>query len=138
MTGAKYARYTCKRMAICLTAALAIATLGACSGQKKAAEMKTALESVARLQEGVVDYATNKQHWPTKMDDLKVDGDPMPGVSYVAGEGGVIAIYFADGSALAGGQLVYTPTQDANGVVTWACNGKGIEATLMPTDCKAN
>ena len=109
--------------------------LSSCSGQKKAEQLKAATESVARLQEGVVDFATNQQHWPNKIDDLKVGGDEMPGVSYAVGEGGVIAVYFAEASALAGARLVYTPTQDANGGVTWACAAQGLDAALIPADC---
>ena len=117
-------------------AALALCLgLGSCSGQKKAEQLKSATESVARLQEGVVDFATNQQHWPSKIDDLKVGGDEMPGISYAVGEGGVIAVYFAEGSALPGARLVYTPTQDANGGVTWACAVQGLDAPLTPADC---
>ena len=110
--------------------------LSSCSGQKKAEQLKSATESVARLQEGVVDFATNQQHWPSKIDDLKVGGDEMPGGSYAVGEGGVIAVYFAEGSALAGARLVYTPTQDVNGGVTWACAAQGLDAALIPADCR--
>ena len=130
MQSAKYARTIAPLFAI--TIALA---LSACAGQKKAEQMKAATESVARIQEGVVDYATNQKTWPKHIDDLKVGGDEMPGISYAVGEGGVVAVYFADGSALPGANLIYTPTQDAQGVVTWACTSKGLDATLKPAGC---
>ncbi len=119
-----------------LFVALAIAmALTACSGQKKAEELKTATESVARLQEGVVDFATSQQRWPKNIDELKVGGDEMPGISYAVGEGGVVAVYFAEGSALPGARLVYTPTQDAQGAVTWACASQGLDTELKPVGC---
>ncbi len=111
------------------------ALLLGCSAQQRAEQVKMATESVARLQEGVVDFATNKQHWPSKIEDLKVDGDPMPGISYAVGEGGVVAVYFAEGSALPGAQLVYTPTQDAQGGVTWTCATKNLDVALKPQGC---
>lgn len=123
------------RFPVVVGALLIASTLVACSSQKKAEEVKLALESAARLQEGVVDFATNQQRWPSKIEDLKVDGDPMPGISYAVGEGGVVAVYFAEGSAVAGAQLVYTPTQDVQGGVTWACSSKGLDASLKPADC---
>lgn len=130
MNSATYARYTLVSAAL-----LSVVMLAACSGQKKAEQVKMATESVMRLQEGVVDFATNQQRWPSRMEDLKVDGDPMPGVSYAVGEGGVIAVYFAEGSALPGARMVYTPTQDAQGGVTWACSTQGLDAGLKPADC---
>jgi len=113
----------------------AAVSITACSGQKKAEQLKSATESVARLQEGVVDYATSQQHWPKHIDELKVGGDELPGVSYAVGEGGVVAVYFADGSALPGARLVYTPTQTAQGSVTWACSSEGLDAELKPVGC---
>ena len=116
-------------------AVAAILLLTACSGQKKAEQLKAATESAARLQEGVVDYATNQKTWPKHIDELKVGGDEMPGISYAVGEGGVVAVYFVEGSALPGARLVYTPTQDASGNVSWACNSQGLDTTLKPDNC---
>jgi len=112
-----------------------VVLLCGCAGQKQAEQVKAAQESVARLQEGVVDYATNQQHWPKNIDELKVGGDEMPGVSYAVGEGGVVAVYFSEGSALPGARLVYTPTQDAQVGVTWACASQGLDAGLKPDGC---
>jgi len=109
--------------------------LTAC-GPDKAQQISKAEESVMRLKEGVVDFATNAQHWPKSIDELKVGGDELPGVSYAVGEGGVIAVYFAEGSGLTGARLVYTPTQDAQGNVTWACTSQGLDAALKPADCR--
>lgn len=131
MNSATYARQSTVFLAFILIAALA-----ACSSQKKAEQVKMALESVMRLQEGVVDFATGQQHWPKSIDDLKVGGDEMPGVSYAVGEGGVVAVYFTEGSALPGARLIYTPTQDAQGGVTWACVSQGIDAAIKPADCR--
>lgn len=108
--------------------------LAAC-GPNKADQVSKAAESAHRLQEGVVDHATNRGGWPKSIDDLKVAGDELPGVSYAVGEGGVIAVYFADGSGLPGANLVYTPTQDAQGNVSWTCTSTGIDAALKPTGC---
>lgn len=130
MQSATYARSTTSFLVLVTVLALA-----ACSGQKKAEQLKAATESVARIQDGVVDYATNQKTWPKHIDELKVGGDEMPGVSYVVGEGGVIAVYFADGSALPGAHLVYTPTQDQNGGVTWACASQGLDAASKPAGC---
>lgn len=116
---------------LAFTAALMLA---AC-GPNKADQVHKAGESVARLKEGVVDYATSKQSWPKHIDDLRVAGDPLPGVGYSVGEGGVIAVYFGEGSGLPGSQLVYTPTQDAQGNVTWMCASQGLDAALKPADC---
>lgn len=113
----------------------ALMVLSGCSGQKKVEQVKAATESVARLQDGVVDYATSQQHWPKHIDELKVGGDEMPGVSYAVGEGGVVAVYFAEDSALPGARLVYTPTQSAQGSVTWACSSQGLDADLKPVGC---
>lgn len=129
MQSAKYAR---SPLWLLLVAGLA---LSACSAQKKAAEVKLATESVQRLQDGVVDFATSEQRWPSKMEDLKVGGDEIPGVSYTVGEGGVVAVYFAEGSALPGAHLVYEPTQDQNGNVTWSCKSAGLDAGLKPAGC---
>ncbi len=115
--------------------ALLVVVLAGCAGHKQAEQVKAAQESVARLQEGVVDYATNQQHWPKNIDELKVGGDEMPGVSYAVGEGGVVAVYFSEGSALPGARLVYTPTQDAQAGVTWACASQGLDAGLKPAGC---
>ena len=128
-------RATYARSAPLLLAVAAALSLTACSAQKKAEQMKAASESAARIQEGVVEYATNQKTWPKHIDDLKVGGDEMPGVSYAVGEGGVVAIYVAEGSALPGANLVYTPTQDAQGGVTWACASKGVDAELKPAGC---
>ncbi|MES2886204.1 MAG: pilin [Pseudomonadota bacterium] len=130
MHSATYARSTSSFFALAIVLALT-----ACSGQKKAEQLKGATESAARLQEGVVDYATNQKNWPKHIDELKVGGDEMPGVSYAVGEGGVVAVYFAEGSALPGARLVYTPTQDASGNVTWACSSQGLDATFKPANC---
>lgn len=116
-------------------AVAAVVLLSSCSGQKQAAQIKGATESAARLQEGVVDYATNQKTWPKHIDELKVGGDEMPGVSYAVGEGGVVAVYFAEGSALPGARLVYTPTQDAQGGVTWTCATQGLAVELKPAGC---
>ncbi|MDO9451701.1 MAG: pilin [Stagnimonas sp.] len=112
-----------------------IALISGCAAQKQAEQLKSAQESVARLQDGVVDYATSQQHWPKNIDELKVGGDEMPGVSYVVGEGGVVAVYFSEGSALPGARLVYTPTQDAQAGVTWACASQGLDSGLKPVGC---
>ena len=135
MNGATYARDPLAGPSIRIAALADIALVAACSGQKKAEQLSAATESVIRLQEGVVDFATHQQRWPTKMEELKVSGDPMPGVSYAAGEGGVIAVYFTEDSALSGARLVYTPSQSADGNVTWACTSEGLEAELKPADC---
>ena len=130
MKSAKHAHSS--RLLFALITVLALAT---CSGQKKAEELKTATESAARLQEGVVDYASSQRQWPKNIDELKVGGDEMPGVSYAVGEGGVVAVYFAEGSALTGARLIYTPTQDAQGGVTWACASQGLDTVLRPVGC---
>lgn len=130
MKSAKHARF-----GIRIVSVAALALLAACSGQKQAEQVKLASESAGRLQEGVVDYATNQKSWPKHIDELKVGGDEMPGVSYAVGEGGVVAVYFADGSALPGARLVYTPTQDAQGGVTWTCATQGLAAELKPSGC---
>lgn len=130
MESAKYAR-----SGIRIFAAAAIVLVAACSGQKKAEQVKLASESASRLQEGVVDYATNQKSWPKHIDELKVGGDDVPGVSYAVGEGGVVAVYFAEGSALPGARLVYTPTQDAQGSVTWSCATQGMTTELKPSGC---
>lgn len=114
--------------------ASAMLTLTAC-GPEPAEQVSKAAESAHRLQEGVVDHATNRGGWPKSIDDLKVEGDPLPGVSYAVGEGGVIAVYFAEGSGLPGARLVYTPTQDASGNVRWSCTSQGIDAAIKPADC---
>ena len=130
MLGATFARY----MLVGASTLLMASALAAC-GPNKAKQVSKAEESVMRLKEGVVDFATNQQAWPKSIDDLKVSGDELPGVSYAVGEGGVIAVYFADGSGLAGARLVYTPTQDAQGNVTWACTSQGLDAALKPASC---
>ena len=114
--------------------ASAMLTLTAC-GPKPAEQVSKAADSARRLQEGVVDHATNRGGWPKSIDDLKVEGDPLPGVSYAVGEGGVIAVYFAEGSGLPGARLVYTPTQDASGNVSWSCTSQSIDAAIKPADC---
>jgi hypothetical protein len=117
--------------------ALALATTGllvAC-GPNPTEQVAKATESAHRLQEGVVDHATNRGGWPKHIDELKVAGDPLPGVSYAVGEGGVVAVYFAEGSGLAGARLVYTPSQDAQGNVSWQCASAGLEGELKPADC---
>lgn len=131
MVGAKHARLGLVGLSICI---VSTALIG-CAGQKKAEQMKTATESVGRIQDGVVDYATGQKTWPKNIDDLKVGGDEMPGVSYAVGEGGVVAVYFAEGSALPGARLVYTPTQDAQGGVTWTCATQGLATELKPAGC---
>ena len=128
-------RFPQLRHATVAVSGLMVAAMLAACGPNKAAQVKGAVESVDRLKEGVVDYATTAQHWPQNIDELKVAGDPLPGVSYVVGEGGVIAVYFAEGSGLQGARLVYTPTQDAEGNVTWACQSAGLEAELRPAGC---
>lgn len=130
MQSAKYASSIAALFALTV-----VAVLAGCAGQKKAEQMKVATESVSRIQDGVVDYATSQKTWPKNIDDLKVGGDEMPGVSYVVGEGGVVAVYFAEGSALPGAHLVYTPTQDAQGGVTWACATQGLTTELKPAGC---
>lgn len=135
MSDAKHVRFNSAPFGFALVAVLLSVSMVSCSGQKKAEQLKSATESVVRLQEGVVDFATNQQHWPNKIDDLKVGGDEMPGVSYAVGEGGVIAVYFTEASALAGARLVYTPTQDASGGVTWACAAQGLDTAVVPADC---
>lgn len=109
-------------------------TLAAC-GPNKAEQVSKADESVTRIKDGVVDYATEKRAWPKNIDDLKVGGDELPGVAYSVGEGGVIAVYFSKDSGLDGARLVYTPTQDAQGNVTWACASQGVDAALKPASC---
>lgn len=122
------------RIAAIPLAAGALLALTAC-GPKPADQVSKAAESAHRLQEGVVDHATNRGGWPKSIDDLKVGGDPLPGVSYAVGEGGVIAVYFAEGSGLPGARLVYTPTQDASGNVSWTCASQGVDAAIKPSDC---
>lgn len=117
-----------------LLALAALLSLSAC-GPNAADQVNKAGESVSRLKEGVVDYATSQQSWPKHIDDLRVAGDPLPGVGYSVGEGGVIAVYFGEGSGLAGSQLIYTPTQDAQGNVSWTCAAKGLDAALKPAEC---
>mgnify|MGYP001573170754 CR=1 FL=1 len=130
MLGASFARCT-----LAGTSALLLAfALSAC-GPDKAKQVSKAEESVMRLKEGVVDFATNQQNWPKSIDDLKVGGDELPGVSYAVGEGGVIAVYFAEGSGLSGARLIYTPTQDEQGNVTWACASQALDAALKPAGC---
>lgn len=123
-----------RSLAAALFILLAGVSLAAC-GPSKAEQVKMAGESVSRLKEGVVDYATSQQRWPQHIDDLRVAGDPLPGVGYSVGEGGVIAVYFGEGSGLAGSQLIYTPTQDAQGNVSWTCAAKGLDAPLKPAEC---
>ncbi len=127
------ATFVCRILAIASTLLLTF-TLAAC-GPNKAEQVGKAEESVLRIKEGVVDFATTKQSWPKHIDDLKVGGDELPGVSYAVGEGGVIAVYFAEGSGLSGARLIYTPTQDAQGNVTWACASQGFDAALKPAGC---
>jgi hypothetical protein len=122
-------------MRIASIALVAAGLLLAACGPDKAQQISKATESAARLQEGVVEHATNRGGWPKHIDDLKVGGDPLPGVSYAVGEGGVVAVYFAEGSGLPGAQLVYTPTQDAQGNVTWTCASQGVDAELKPAGC---
>lgn len=130
MLGATFAR----RMLVGTSALLMAFALTACS-PNKAQQVSKAEESVMRLKEGVVDFATTNRDWPKSIDDLKVGGDELPGVSYAVGEGGVIAVYFAEGSGLTGARLVYTPTQDGQGNVTWACTSQGLDAALKPASC---
>ncbi|TAJ51662.1 MAG: hypothetical protein EPN60_12640 [Nevskiaceae bacterium] len=130
MKGAKYARSSLR-----MIAAVPLLVLVACSGQKKAEHIKIAAESAARLQEGVVEFATSQQRWPSRIEDLKVGGDPLPGVTYGVSEGGMISIWFRDGSVLPGAVLRYTPTQDAGGNVTWACVTEALDGSLKPAGC---
>lgn len=130
MKGAKYARPPLR-----LLAAVPLLVLVACSGQKKAEHIKIATESAARLQEGVVEFATSQQRWPSKIEDLKVGGDPLPGVTYGVSEGGMISIWFREGSSLPGAVLRYTPRQDANGNVTWSCTSEALDSALKPAGC---
>lgn len=130
MIGAKYA---CPPSRLLLAVPLLL--LAACSGQKQAEQMKIATESVGRLQEGVVEYATAQQRWPTKIDDLKVGGDPIPGVTYGVSDGGMISVWFREGSALPGATLRYTPKQDASGNVSWTCATEALDAALKPAGC---
>lgn len=130
MKGAKYARSSLRMLA-----AVPLLVLVACSGQKKAEHIKIATESAARLQEGVVEFATSQQRWPSRIEDLKVGGDPLPGVTYGVSEGGMISIWFRDGSVLPGAVLRYTPTQDAGGNVTWTCVTEALDGSLKPAGC---
>ena len=130
MIGAKHA---CPPSRLLLAAPLL--ALVACSGQKQAEQLKVATDSVGRLQEGVVEYAVNQQHWPSKIDDLKVGGDPLPGVTYGVTEGGMISVWFREGSALPGATLRYTPKQDATGNVSWSCKTEALDAALKPANC---
>jgi hypothetical protein len=131
MIGAKYA---CPPSRLLLVAPLLALTV-ACSGQKQAEQIKVATDSVTRLQEGVVEFATSQQRWPSKIDELKVGGDPLPGVTYGVSEGGMISVWFREGSALPGATLHYTPKQDAIGSVTWSCKTEALEAALKPANC---
>lgn len=130
MIGAKHA---CPTSRLLLAAPLLL--LAACSGQKQAEQLKIATDSVGRLQEGVVEYATAQQHWPSKIEDLKVGGDPVPGVTYGVSEGGMISVWFREGSALPGATLRYTPKQDASGNVSWSCASEAFDAALKPAGC---
>lgn len=130
MIGAKYA---CPPSRLLLVASLL--ALAACSGQKQAEQLKVATDSVSRLQEGVVEYATAQQRWPSKIDELKVGGDPLPGVTYGVSEGGMISVWFREESALPGATLRYTPKQDATGNVSWSCKTEALDAALKPTNC---
>lgn len=130
MIGAKHA-FPPSRLLL----AVPLLLLAACSGQKQAEQLKIATESVGRLQEGVVEYATSQQHWPSKIEDLKVGGDPVPGVTYGVSEGGMISVWFREGSALPGATLRYTPKQDASGNVTWTCATEALDAALKPAGC---
>jgi outer membrane protein assembly factor BamB len=118
-----------------IAAAVCGLMLAACSGQDKLEQIKLATASAARIQDSVVDYATAQRHWPSKLEDLKVGGDDLPGVSYAVSEGGMVGIWFREGSAVPGAILRYTPTQDANGGVTWSCKAEGLEASLKPASC---
>jgi len=130
MIGAKHA---------CLPARLWLAApllmLSACSGQNQAEQLKIATESAARLQEGVVQFATEQRRWPTKIDELKVGGDPVPGVTYGVSEGGMISVWFREDSALKGATLRYMPRQDAEGNVSWTCVSEALDAALKPQNC---
>ncbi len=130
MSGATFARRT-----LVVSSALFLTFSLAACGPDKAKQVGAADESVSRIKEGVVDYATAQQHWPKHIDELKVGGDELPGVGYSVGEGGVIAVYFGEGSGLPGARLIYTPTQDAQGNVTWACASQGVDAALKPAGC---
>ncbi|MDP3856789.1 MAG: pilin [Stagnimonas sp.] len=130
MIGAKYA---CPPSRLLL--AVPLLALAACGGQKQAAQLKVATESVARLQEGVLEFATNQQHWPSKIEELKVGGDPLPGVTYGVSEGGMISVWFREGSALPGATLRYTPKQDGGGNVSWTCATEALDAALKPAGC---
>lgn len=130
MKGAKYARPS-----LPVLAAIAVLVLAACTGQKKAEHLKIATESAARLQEGVVEFATSQQRWPSSIEDLKVGGDQLPGVTYGLSEGGMISIWFREGSSLPGAVLRYTPKQDANGNVTWTCTSEALDSELKPAGC---
>lgn len=130
MKGAKYARPS-----LPVLAAIAVLVLAACTGQKKAEHLKIATESAARLQEGVVEFATSQQRWPSSIEDLKVGGDQLPGVTYGLSEGGMISIWFREGSSLPGAVLRYTPKQDAGGNVTWTCTSEALDSELKPAGC---
>jgi Pilin (bacterial filament) len=113
----------------------ALVALVACSGPRKAEQMQAAVASAQRLQDSVVDFATTQRRWPSQLADLKVGGDELPGVSYAVNEGGMVSVWFRDGSALPGAVLRYTPTQQASGNVIWACKAEGVEAALKPSGC---
>lgn len=123
------------RQALKLCAVVAVSALSACSGPKKAEQMQAAIASAQRLQDGVVEFATLQRHWPSQLADLKVGGDDLPGVSYAVNEGGMVSVWFRDGSALPGAVLRYTPSQQAGGNVVWACKTEGVEVSLRPTGC---
>ena len=138
MNGAKNAHFRPHGMPFLRPAAgvLALAGLLAACGPDAGAQVKSASESAARLQNGVVEFATEQRRWPTNIDELKVAGDALPGVRYGVSEGGMISIWFGEGSGLPGAALRYTPTQDATGAVTWVCVAEKMDAALKPADCR--
>ncbi|ROH91127.1 hypothetical protein ED208_09210 [Stagnimonas aquatica] len=130
MKGAKYARSSLR-----VLAAAPMLVLLACGGQQKAEHLKIASESAVRLQEGVVEFATSQQRWPSRIEDLKVGGDQLPGVTYGVSDGGMISIWFREGSSLPGAVLRYTPRQDASGAVSWTCTSEALDSELKPAGC---
>ncbi len=118
-----------------ILAAVAIPIYAAYTTRTKIAE-GFSLASVA--QQAVVEYENVNGVFPGNNAQAGIDAATALRGSFVSsvsiGANGIVQVDFDD-PALAGGQLVLTPSQ-VNQTVIWRCHSPNISAPLLPKECR--
>lgn len=118
-----------------ILAAVAIPIYAAYTTRTKVAE-GFSLASVA--QQAVVEYENGNGIFPSSNLQAGIDPPTELRGSFVGsvsiGANGIVQVNFDD-PALAGGQLILTPTQ-LDHTVVWQCHSPNISTPLLPKECR--